>query len=287
MKNLYPTQLFLKSMLIGVLGSSISVSAQTVPNGAFEDWINKQSIYDPTVTYEDLNLWTTANYTYSAATNVTKSTDSYSGYSALLTPIAVGNQFIDNMLKQTFPISTKPLYINGYYKTSLVSGDYGQVGLTINDANNKFLATTGMTFKDNVSTFTPFSIKISNFYTAAPGNAQILINLITKNAASSFWVDEITLSTIPIVTGVKDNSVAENSATFYPSPVIDKLFVKNLPAQASTFRLANSSGQEVYSGDVSTLVDGFSSKEYQKGIYFAEILDAQQKSILRKKVIVN
>ena len=270
----------------GVL-TSTTVMSQTVPNGGFETWVNKNYIYDPSISYEDLDSWATMNYTVNQASNTVKSAESNSGsFSALLTPSVINNTAYDNIIKQTFAISTKPQYINGYYKTAVLGNDYGQIALTIKDGANKFLATTGGNFKTNVLTFTPFSIKISNFYTAVPATAQIVINLISKDAGSKFWIDDITLSDKPLVTALDQDAAAKDLPLFYPNPVKDKLFIQNIPSSVTSFRLLNIHGKEVLKGNLTQ--NGVIDLSGQTtGVYFSELLNEAQNVILKSKIIIN
>ncbi len=287
MKKIYSKNTLLISLFS--LQITWSASAQMlVPNGDFESWTSKNSLSHPNSVYEDPDNWTTRNMYYSPPANVSKSTDHHGGkYSIKISPIVVGNSIVANIVTQSFPISDKPLYFNGYYKSSYASkADYGQVGVTIYGANNAFLATTEQPFHDNESEFTPFSLKLYNLYASTPVSATITLNLSTDSLKSTFWVDDLTLSNAPLITGMEDELMDYSAPSLYPVPCTETLFLHAMPTSATSFRIRNANGWEVASGAAAQLQQGISIKEFRSGMYLVELLDAQQKSLYRSKALL-
>jgi hypothetical protein len=274
-------------LLVICAGLSGLLQAQPVPNGDFESWTTQTSIYHPTETFEDPDSWTTYNQAYGPPWNVTKSSDAHGGkYSAQITPIVIGSSVIGNNVSQSFSISTKPLYFNGYYKSSFAGSDYANVGVVIYDASHSFLASTETPIHANSSVFVPFSLKLNNLYTTPAATATITITTTMKDASSSFWVDDITLEMSPLVTAIEEATTSAPALVAYPNPCSETLYLQGTSTSFSSFRLVNANGKEVAQGPISQLVAGYSVKELSKGIYFLEIEDDQQKNVFRSKVLL-
>lgn len=100
------------------------------------------------------------------------------------------------------------------------------------------------------------------------------------NTPAFFGMDNFTTSS---VLGVTENTFS-NGITLYPNPVASVLNLRSQnPATGNLFvKITNVAGKEVYSGEFNGS-GSVNLQELEKGIYFAEITDGENKAV--KKII--
>jgi len=259
-----------KTLLLGLLSLVIGISllAQPVPNGGFEDWIENELSG-----YEEPSGWQTPN-PYTAALSIfttTKSTDFVWGqYSVKLESKNVGGfvtpgvitlgdftvDFINNtaVLSGGIPFTSKPLALLGTWKNYPVEGDHTMIMVYF----TKYSPTKGKTDTigmgtmlgtETIDTWTNFSVPIEYFGAVDPDTMNLHVissNMLDLKEGSYMLVDNLAFE---YEAGINDyEEIVETSV--FPNPASDRLsftFAKEVNAELKVF---SNDGQAVYTSSV-------------------------------------
>ncbi len=262
--------------------------AQTIPNAGFESWTNthKAEFWN--------SLDTMSGY------SLTQSTDAYSGtYAAKLATFTVLfvikvpgimtlGDFQGTNTAGGIPCTDRPTRLNGYYKFTSGSGDSMRVYVQL----TKYLGGSTQTVGDayfwtNTSAvaYSELSVDINYYLPDSPDtmNITFLSSSYPAHDGTALYLDDLSFET---VSDVKETNI-EKPVTVYPSPVINTLYIGNLPLNGkNTVTIYDMLGK-----DVKNLVSSNKQEEIisvsalTDGIYYVKVI-SENKEPVTKKIIV-
>jgi hypothetical protein len=204
------------------------LSAQSVPNGNFEDW--------DITNYDNLTGWFTSNPQSIRSTgkpSAIKTTDSQNGSAIMLETVTDGNDIFPGYFVNTegdptegeggFPYAAMPTHITGYYKYDLKTGDTALMLVFFKKAGQVISADT-FKITGSQSSYTQFSFPLSLSTTADT----VIIGVVSSNifavmpaqAGSKLYIDNLAFTgtgSMPDIT----NGDFENWNTASYDKVID------------------------------------------------------------------
>jgi hypothetical protein len=282
-KNVF--QLFTASVLICFLINQ-NANAQAVPNGSFENW-TLQNI-------GALNVLTADNWvgSYTQGSNplspkqTTDHVDGSYGIELETTQWPIVGK-TGAVVACTFPMNTKPLYLNGFFKSTRVdTTGTGQVFIRF--MNNGTIIGSGL-FKTNtsVNVYTPFSQLITYTSNLVPDEATIwlcsegIFGVNTKNFGNKLWIDKLSLSTEP--TSISNTMVQDDYFTIFPNPTnsIVNIILKN--NSEASLSVKNILGQKVLTELLNKPSNTINIDHLQNGVYLFELQIADK--IFIQKII--
>ena len=199
-----------KNLLFIALVFLVSLSAlaqDTIPNGGFENWIHDGG------SFSDAYNWASTNFQDSAACPsagvAPETADVHSGrYAARLTTLSCTGvntiAFMEAVNQSAgtyyFPVSTKPLSLQGWYKYAPAGSDTAEV--MIQFSNNASQVGLGGIPLYATNTWTKFEVPVTYTGGATPNNCEIYLSssLLNNNtftggsAGSVFLVDDLSFS---------------------------------------------------------------------------------------------
>ncbi len=279
-------KLFSYSLLVVCLAAVSVVHAQ-IPNAGFETW----TAGSPTG-------WITDN-SPGVDTVIFLTTDAHSGTDAVEgTAVQVYSAVISPLLRNTFPISTKPATFSGYYKYTSVGGDtlllaavFAKSSSAIGAGELKVVA--------SASSYTQFSVPITYVAAGTPDSAAVVVTIVPASgssmahAGSMFKLDDLSFSGAAAV----ENTVNPSPMSYsldqnYPNPFNPTTVIHyQLPASSQvSLKVYDVLGREVASlvdarenaGAYSVTFDG---NNLASGVYFYR-LQAGDFSAMKKLMLV-
>jgi hypothetical protein len=264
----------LKALLAFCLLISLEAHSQVIPNGSFENW-TQQAIGTQTVLTADNWLGSyTQGSTPLSPIQTTDRTDGNYGIEIETTQWAIVGK-TGGIVANTFPITTKPLYLNGYFK-SLRVDTTGTGQVLIHLKNNGAIIGTGLfTTNTNVSIYTPFSQAITYTSNLMPDEVTIwlcsegIFGVNTKNFGNKLSIDNLSLTNAPLSI---DNNI-NNEAFFliFPNPSREVLNVKLKNHKVALLKITNVLGQNLMSEKLANENNTISIGSLERGIYFVEL----------------
>jgi hypothetical protein len=271
------------------LSLALVIRAENIVNGGFESWAANPT--RPT-------NWYTSNVT-STDTTVRPDAPGHSGsLSAKITVVAPNNIPSLGSTETTGALDTvaQPyVYLNFWYKTSLISGDALKITCTvyksdgINIAGN--ISPPGyVLISANTSAWTPYSIPITYY---ASGAAKVDVKFTIEHpgggptsAGSTARIDDVAMSDNFIgIREIEETSKLE----IYPNPVRDVLHFKTAAAKPMQIKLSDALGNVVVQKMSSEPMIGYINESLNveslsSGVYFL-MLTSDKKTILRRVII--
>jgi hypothetical protein len=263
-----------KALLTLCLLINLEANSQVIPNGSFENW-TQQTIGTQTVLTAD--NWVGSYTQGSTPLSPIQTTDHVDGdygieIETTQWPI-VGKS--GGIVACTFPITTKPLYINGYFKSLRVdTTGTGQVLIQLK--NNGTLIGEGLfTNNTNVNVYSPFSQAITYSSNLIPDEATIwlcsegIFGVNTKNFGNKLWIDNLSLTNDPLSV---DNNIS-NEAFFliFPNPSREVLNIKLKNHNIGSLKITNVLGQILKSEKLDNANNTIGISSLESGTYFVEI----------------
>jgi hypothetical protein len=252
----------------------LDANSQVIPNGSFENWA-QQTVGTQTVLSADnwVGSYTQGSTPLSSIQTVDHIDGNY-GIEIETTqwPI-VGKS--GGIVACTFPLSSKPLFINGYYKSFRVdTTGTGQVLIRLN--NNGTLIGTGLyTTNTNVSNYTPFSQAITYTSNLMPDEATIwlcsegIFGVNTKNFGNKLWIDNLSLTNEPL--SIDNNLENTNIFLLYPNPANESINIRLIKNNIGSIILKNTLGQNLIYKKLHSANSIINLEKLACGIYFVEL----------------
>jgi Secretion system C-terminal sorting domain len=253
---------------------TIKQSAQSIPNGSFENW-TPQIVGTETVLTADYWL---GSYTQgSSPVSPIQSTDHIDGdygieIETTQWPIA---GTAGGIVSCTFPMNTQPLFINGYFKSTRVDATgTGQVLIQLK--NNGTIIGEGLfTTNSNVNIYTLFSQAITYTSNLTPDEATIwlcsegIFGVNTENLGNKLWIDQLTFSDTPLYL----ENTAENATLFsmFPNPSKDLININLKNHHVASLTITNALGQRLRSELLIGANNSIPIGDFERGIYFVEL----------------
>jgi hypothetical protein len=255
------------TLLIILFVSASNAFTQTIPNGSFENWAIFSNIEEP-------NGWTTSQSLNCTPLSSSKTTDhSDSSYAILLETanctLAGGTH--EGFAIASFPISIKPFYLNGAYKTFRNNTDSAQIKVFIKNGTT-IIGTAKLNIFSTTNTYTNFSIPITYNSTATPNGVSIQIfsdRIGFSVLGNKLWVDQLTFSSSPLFTKTEIKNKAELSIS--PNPCLNEIIVSNTTTLNMPYSIFDNSGREVLKGQLSHTKSTLQIEKLASGIYFLKI----------------
>jgi len=260
-------------ILAALIGLTIQTYAQTIPNAGFENWTT--SVWG----YDNPDNWETSNAQL-ACSEIKKDSNFYQGnFAAQILTIACAG-----WAQIQFPITTHPLNLNCYVRTSLIGTD--TVLIRIELLKNGNIVDNGLwTNTTNIDSFALITIPITQ-------NASIIDSALVymqsgNNSGTELIADNLYFDFISSIEEKKNNS----SCTLYPNPVNDKLtiFIESINSNYIIINIFNTQGKEIYS-EITNEYSGVYIQEldvskFSKGLYTVQAIIGDK--IITKKIIIN
>ncbi len=274
MKNQISNSKIFKALLTLCLLINLEANSQVIPNGSFENW-TQQIIGTQTVQTAD--NWFGSYTQGSTPLSPIQTTDHVDGNYGMEIETTewpfVG--LSGGIVSSTFPITTKPLYINGYFK-SLRVDTTGTGQVLIHLKNNGALIGEGLfTTNTNVSIYTPFSQAITYTSNLIPDEVIIwlcsegIFGVNTKNFGNKLWIDNLSLSNAPL--SIDNNIDHEEFFLIFPNPSTEILNVKLKNHNVGSLKITNLLGQTLKSEKLYNENNTISIGSLESGIYIVEL----------------
>jgi len=270
-------------LLFTAIVSSYNTTAQTIPNADFETWSNSL----PT------GWWDAGVYSNTGASVLSQSSDHQSG------TWAVKLQPLNYMGVYTFPAllitnngnmlatNLKPAYLNGYFKSSLLSTDTFMVVAEFQNSATTTSRGGADLSHTSYSAWTPFHVTLSYSSGFTPDSFGVAVEL--KGSTSSYaCIDNLSFSNTPIgielgtpiLLGIKDihSSPVLTSSSINPNPASGLSEISFMISASSpvTINIYDLTGRLVKNILNETITSGthaisFNADEFHSGIYFYTI----------------
>jgi hypothetical protein len=259
--------------LIFLCNTTLSVS-QTIPNSSFENW-SQQSIGTQTVQTAD--SWIGSYTQGSTPLSPIQSTDHVDGNYGIEIettqwPI-VG--ISGGMVASIFPITSKPLYINGYFKSLRVdTTGTGQVVLHVKN-NGTIIGKALFGTNINTNTYTPFSVPINYTSSLIPDEATIWLSsegvfgVNTKNFGNKLWIDNLSFSNEPL--SISANTKQDKAIFIYPNPSMDVVIITLLNSSNALLQITNNLGQQVMTLQLNNAKNSINISHLKQGLYNVQL----------------
>lgn len=279
------TQLLALLMLVAL---TFKGSAQTVPNGGFENWS-----MDSTMLSENPEGWFCINYSTLLVT-VAKSTDKHGGtYSAKMTP-NTNVQYVPSILSTIIPTTTAGHYLNFSCKATVSSSDTFMVYVATSNNSG-----AGAITQSSISSWGNYYLDLSGvtgtfdslelgFYVSGTNNPEAYIDDLSFGSTPVGTIFGTPVTGLPAL--LHQGSIAGLSV--YPNPVQTTTNIEYNVQRASDVRIAitDLTGREVqvvYQGNVKPGKQQVTAdcSTLKNGIYFITVRTGEMN--LTSKMIVN
>jgi hypothetical protein len=241
---------------------------QIIPNGSFENWSLQTGVEKPNDWFVSQELDCTPN-------SSKKTTDKADSNYALVLESAncrLSGGLHEGFAVASFPITGKPLYLNGFYKSFRVSTDSSLIKITI-QSTGSIIGEGSFAIYDTKNTYTPFYIPIKYNNTSDIPDAvdiQIFSDKIGfVSLGNKLWIDKLYFSQS---TGIASDSYTINHYSLFPNPATNSIHL-NITSNfiGRRYSLSNQLGQEVLNGIVLDETNKIVIADLPKGIYFLQI----------------
>jgi len=252
------TKIFILAALIGL---TIQIYAQTIPNAGFENWTNIGGWYN------NPDDWETNNAQLSCS-EVNKDSNSYQGNFAaqILTLGCAGWAQIQ------FPLTTHPLNLYCYVGTNLIGTD--TVSIKIELMNNGNIVDNGLWINTtNIDSFTLITISIAQ--NASVIDSAIIYLQSGNNSGTELIVDNLYFD---FTSGIKENE-NNNSWTLYSNPFNKYAILEfaNLKNENYYLAIYSETGKLVQTVDeITTGQVKIEKKDLASGLYFFQLRNNRQ-----------
>lgn len=248
---------------------SLNTFAQTVPNGSFEAWNTINGVETPIgwIASQELNC------TPISSSKITDNVDSTFALLLESSTCLFSGGLHEGYALGFFPLTTRVLYLNGFYKSVRTNTDSAQI--TIDVKNGGTLIGSGkLNIFSNVSSYTALSIPITYTSTAAPTNAELFIKTDRpgfSTLGNKLWIDQLSFSNT--ATSLTSNQLTQNNLQAYPNPFNNKIVIEFKGAGNHAYTVQNTVGVQVEKGSLKNGLNQIDLSELSKGIYFIQLLD--------------
>jgi hypothetical protein len=274
MKNQKINSKIFKALLAVCLLINWEANAQIIPNGSFENW-TKQTIGTQTVLTADNWLGSyTQGSTPLSPKQTTDHIDGNYGIEIETTQWTIVGK-TGGIVACSFPVTTKPLYINGYFK-SLRVDTIGTGQVLIQLKNNGTKIGEGLfNANKNVGVYTPFSQAITYTSNLIPTEAIIwlcsegIFGVNSKNFGNKLWIDRLSLTNAPL--SINNNIDNEDFFLIFPNPSREVLNVKLKNNNVASLKITNVLGQNLMSEKLYNENNTINISSLERGIYIVEI----------------
>lgn len=293
----------IQSIIAGIF-ISVSVFAQTIPNGGFENWSTVSSYQNPN-NWDNLNAMTSGMSTYTCV----KGTPGNPGSSYLklvsknvsmmgvMPGVAVCGVLSTATYQAAsgFPFTSRPQSFTGNWQYMASGNDAGFVAVYLTKWN------AAMSMRDTVAmltqslsgmqmSWTSFSLNFMYMTGETPDSAMITLSSsgLVPVAGSYLYVDNLAFS--GNVAGIKSNESLITTTNVFPNPAKDNLTIEVglQKKSALTFQLVDLTGKMVKEVNVDEIQGKYSSVintiNMTKGIYFLKVI--ANNAVETKKVII-
>lgn len=288
-------------LLIGLLGATTFVNAQSFPNGGFENWTD-YTIYEEPQSWSSMNLLSL----FGAEATTQKTSDSYSGSFALALTTSVSDMGDDGTM-DTIPgiimlgnvdmssgtgtagqaFTHRPDSIVGWYKlTSPTNSPFMlQFSATKWDANAQSAESIAdVVYMGNAaSNYVRFSIAIDYLSSDSPDTIQVYLT----NSMNDSGVDNVLL--IDDLSFVYNSTASvnelESSLNIAPNPVNNELTLKS-NERMHQIVIQDLNGQIIYQSDIQQLQTKINTETFSPGIYLCSVT-FENGSVSQQKIIKN
>ncbi len=268
MKSIYTINLFIKTITITVLFSSILFSQ--VPNSGFENWTNGNP-----------DNWETTNN--DQVLTITPSNDAHSGsFSAQGAVTSISGFSFSPVLLTHFANSGRPTNLKGYYKFTSVGSDTFYIVISLYK-NSEGIGGGIFTATANTDSYTEFNAAINYNVSDNPDSAAIGISIrpaVNSHTGSMFLVDDLSLINNPTDAAADKLQIPEafGLEQNYPNPFNPETQIKyQIPKQTRvSLKVYDLLGNKIASLVDEELPAGFYSVKFNgsslsSGIYFYRI----------------
>ncbi len=265
-------------LLLFILLSNFALKAQQIPNGNFELW----DINVANLSYEPVG-WHTQNLGLYGDTGVQRYKPAHGGNLAcgLKTSFILGTYALPGVLFTSFATSAVPDKMVGYIKGNLALDD--TTVIIVQFSRDSTVIANGLYYMtQSQNNYIKFVMPIDFFGTGSPDSCRILViggGYQIDDTLTSVAIDDLSFE---YPSNIKKTiySTTDN-LKLYPNPATDVL---NIVCNESfhTIVIYNITGQLVGTYEASTSVV---INDFDKGLYFLQLLDENKKVVAKKSFI--
>ncbi len=255
---------------------ALKVNAQLIPNGDFENWTLTSGV-------NFLDGWQTSSAQPSDTISPTQITDNANGNSAILlqTRYVNGAGVIQAIASINFPLSSKPMYFNGFYKSFRTGSGTAEIKATFKN-NGTEIGTSLLTVNTNVNSYSTFSLPINYSSTLIPDEVIIYIasdGLMNKVLNNKLWVDNLSFTSSPL--SINETFGETNTISIFPNPASNELNIELKDNEEGTLKIINIFGEIVLEQYI-TFGESLIEIDYlTSGVYLLEATIENKKTIVK------
>lgn len=269
--------------------------AQQIPNPGFEAGTDTVSA----TSWNTINQFTSPLSIYP----FTRTTSSHSGtYAAKLETKTVITSYVPGIvtlgtlaysggiaITGGIPFAYRPDTLKGFYKHPTASPDTAYIAVGLfkwNGSSRDTVAYATAEYTTQVSTYTPFFIKINYLSGVTPDSMNIAIISSFTHPGSMFFIDDLSFGYIGGV-GVQPVDMVSNNFSVYPNPPVNQVFVNTEfnNSNPTTIKVYNVLGKVMYTTVNSQKKQNIDVSNYPVGLYFVEAVNNGKKHV--QKITVN
>jgi hypothetical protein len=282
---------FTQILFISFLMIGLSLSAQVVPNGGFEEWETSPFGAPQPVGWLAIS-------SSLVATNVHEVPGHGGGSAAELVAVEVPGAGViaPSLFSNSFPVDQKFAKLSGFVKGAPVNNDTLYMVITMSKGVSDIVGAGVGYVKQELSDFTEFSVNIFYDSEVVPDSCMITFIAGTlsstgyAHAGTTFTIDDLTLSGIADI-GEKDN-ILNSVGQPYPNPANDQLDItfELTEPQALAVSIFDVSGKLMINQAAQTYYTGQNEikldiSDLTSGTYILSIMPAEGKAITRKFMV--
>jgi hypothetical protein len=244
-------------------------NAQTIPNGSFEHWSLVAGVETPD------GGWQVSQTLICTPLSSSKTSDKQDSSFAILLESSncqqTGGNVHEGFAIIDVPITNKPAYLNGYYKSSRINTDSSVIEVVIKNGTT-IIGRTEYKITGNASSYTSFSIPIVYTLTTTPTSAQLLFfsdRIAHAVLGNKLWIDHLSFSATPATI----NEPLQNSNILvYPNPTTSIITLKIAQhLVGENYSILNPVGIELKRGKLNSELNTININELEAGIYFVKV----------------
>ncbi|MBK9730219.1 MAG: T9SS type A sorting domain-containing protein [Chitinophagaceae bacterium] len=288
------------TLLLTLVSTALFYSyGQNIPNGDMETWI-------PVAGYDSLVSFTSTNSFFFPTVNVTKDTDAHGGsFAAKMVgttwlgvfpvPGGIGTNAKVNLTTFTlsggYPYSQRPVAFTGWFKYAPVNNDSCIMLALFTKWNGTKRDTIGIApyfGKGTAGAYQEFYTNVLYLSAENPDTAFVLTltssAFLTAQVGSVLYIDDLNFT---FNTGVNEVKNVDQVIAAYPNPARDRFTIELKDNHdAVSVELFDVLGNKVKQSKVTSNSIVFSTSSLVDGLYFYQLKDANDKSLVSGKFSV-
>jgi hypothetical protein len=282
---------FLLSLII-----SISINAQLIPNGDFENWVQEPWGEEP-ANWGEANVQLVHSIIPGIVSGtILKSQDSYSGSYAMelrsivnslfgdtITPLVMLNLKNAELDSAYMTLDSTLLTMSGYIKQGLVSVDSNMTAISVMVyANGNMTGIGAIEFETDITSYTRFDIPI--FYFGAPASDSVEVYIYGGNPDLPTPGNIMKLDAFEFTFGSPSTSIVsmDSDINIYPNPFNELINIELNSSEIKEFKIYSLTGKVVYEGVLETDLISVDLSNLPPNVYLLRVGNEVKKLVKKK-----